>query len=159
MTVTLTQTQQRFLSRHLGWTAPASAGAAVASGVVKKRKYLITRWQTLQKSIAAELDKLCNAIPDRVPFEDPEEIRGAVDAAMRPFLQEMMEQIQEAIDISVNSGDHSYAAVKRAVASARALCARNDMVAALCKNTLTDGSGFAAALLGSLDDIEKRLTT
>ena len=78
--------------------------------------------------------------------------------ALTPVLDEMRDSIDEAVDASVNSGDGRYAAVGKAVAAFRAACARNELIAALRDNSLTNGQKFESANNDGLTEIETRLT-
>lgn len=160
MSDALNETQTRFLKLYLGVSLNAAGNACdvPSPGLVEKRKFLVTRWQQLVSDLDVELKTLCGAIPDLVPYENPSEIEAGVNNALKPFLQDLVSRINDAVDVSINAGDGKYAAVAAAVGQVREVCRGNELMAALRENTLAAGAGFEAAVESALTEIEGKLT-
>lgn len=163
MTEKLTRVQTDFIVNHLGVRLPQpitnTAPDLPPEGIVAKRKFLATRWNTLVIDMDAELDRLCSAIPALVPFEKPDEIRTGVAKALRPLYAALLVKFTDAIDADINAGDPKYSGLSKAVAEARQVCATNAVLATLRNNILRDGSAFEQNLVTALDEIEQVLTT
>ncbi|MDK3075276.1 hypothetical protein QO034_19525 [Sedimentitalea sp. JM2-8] len=158
MAAKLTDQQLRFIAEYLGVRLKAEDQDAKGGGLVEKRAFLVTRWQSISAELDTELDMLCSAIAENVPFEKPDDIRRGVSAAIRPILDEMLDQIQDAVDKSINAGDLKYSAVKGAISSARNQCSSSELIAALRDNTLSSGQRFENAITDALTEIEVKLT-
>ena len=155
MSDTLTTQQRKFLTEVLGI---ALHDTGVPAGLVEKRKFLLTRWTQVGTDFDNELSSLCSAIQTQVPVENADEIRAGVTAALKPVLDEIRSDIQDAVDQSVNAGDGDYAAVRNAVKSSRNRLQGNALIAALRDSSLTPGQKFETALYDALGEIQDRLT-
>ena len=71
---------------------------------------------------------------------------------------QMGEQIGDAVDTSVNAGDHSYQSVADAIAGLRTRVVKDPVVVALRGNSIAPGDGFEQAFLSALDEIGQTLT-
>lgn len=151
----LSRQQMDFLTRFIGVTIP-DRGAS--GGLVKKRSFLITRWQQIKTDLDTELATLSTAIATHVPFENPGEIRAGVTAALAPFLDDLRSELQDAVDTAVNAGDPDYTAVRNAVQSCQDKVKANQVIATLRSSSLMSGPGFERAIDNALTEIRDKLT-
>ena len=120
--------------------------------LVETRKFLLTRFQEIKTDLRRELGGLQKAIDDTVEGEDAAELAGAIGER----LDALLEELQDGIDESINAGDD----FKTAKATIRALQAEvkgDELIRHLADNPLVPGDGFAAAIVGGLDDIAAQL--
>jgi hypothetical protein len=118
------------------------------TGLVEKRKFLLTRWKQIPPLLGAELNNLKKAIVQQVPDEeDAEELTAAMD----DYLETMLTEIQDQIDNALNAGDMSvFKGMKDRLQA-------DELVQHLVKNPFIQGSAFQSLVLEALQEIESKL--
>lgn len=123
------------------------------SGIVAKRKFLLTRWQKVPTDIKVEIGKLEQAIAVQVPDENPKELCGALDNA----LKELIADIQSAIDDGINAGDQGYASALKAIEQQKKVVQTHQIVQLLKSNPMIPGQQFEDAVITALDEVRDAL--
>jgi hypothetical protein len=156
----LSEQQITFIERYIVPIRPMNSPRTdeIPPDIVRKRAFLVTRWKRLPGEIMTEVDVLIGAVARDLPYERPDELRGAINARMTKLIEEMMSAINEAIDRSVSQGDGSYAAVGAKI-DELALKIRSDgVVKALGNNGLVNGGAFEQVFTTALDEVRAALT-
>ncbi len=131
----------------------AGGKGVIAEGIVEKRKFLVTRWQKVPAEVKVELGKLKSAIAVNVPDENPEELCGAIEAS----LDELIDEIQTAVDESIGAGDAGYATALKTIEQQKQKVQQHKMVQLLKQNPLVPGETFETAVFTALDEVRDAL--
>jgi hypothetical protein len=133
----------------------SGATGAPAPGLVKKRKFLVERWQRIPQEVSADLQKLKEAIEREMPSEDAD----LLIELSEDYLDEFYTEMKEAIDEDINSGDAQY---KNAISSIRAFRTRitdEPLIQHLKVNTLKVDVSVESILLEALAEVEQSLAS
>jgi len=119
----------------------------IDSGIVEKRKFLVTRFKQIPIEIKPHLDAVVLKISDRNADADPDELATEMETALQAFYDEL----QGEIDDCINAGDASR------ISGLKSRVSSNELVNHLIKNPFTDGTRFQTAILAALDEVEQKL--
>ena len=125
----------------------------IAAGIVKKRKFLITRWQKVPAEVKVELGNLKSAIAANVPDEDPGELCAAIETS----LDKLIGEIQSAIDASIGAGDPGYKTALKAIEQQKQKVRSHEIIQLLKKSPLVPGERFEASVCAALDEVRDAL--
>jgi len=153
----LTTTQADFLKKFLGVDLTVTQAATIPPGLVKKRAFLIARWQKIPGDLKAEIDTLRAAVAVALPHEDAAGFGGAVSGALNILVEEFRTTISSAVDAAINADDPQYREVARAIADVKSELATSALMQALRSNSLAAGQGFEATFIAALDEIETQI--
>ena len=132
-----------------------STGTGIPPKIVAKRKFLIERWQKIRPEVKANLKSLKDAIAREMPSENAEELIGLSEK----YLDEFYDEMKEALDDDINSGDGQY---KNAIASIhdfRKEIASEPLIQHLKANPLGASIDVESILLSALSEVEKNLAS
>ncbi len=121
----------------------------IQTGIVEKRKFLLTRMKEIPIEIRPLFNDLKDAIIEDMADEDPSEITAAFELG----LQTLYDELQNEFDKSINAGSTD---LLRGLAD-RVL--KNELVQLLVENPFTDGSEFQSKILDALTEIETKMTS
>ncbi len=134
-------------------------GPVEAMDPIKKRVFLIERWKKIPGELNVQLGALNKRISDNVPDEDPDDFCAGVDEWMSALVTELQESLNDAIDTSINAGDHNYGAVTDAINNKlRPRVANDQLVTHFKKGDLLPGNAFEDAFSNAFDEIQKALS-
>ncbi|MDU9006763.1 MULTISPECIES: hypothetical protein [Sedimentitalea] len=154
----LTPDQVNFLTRYLGIKMPDTAKNA-GSGLVKKRGFLISRWQKIPGELAVEIDTLESIVLKDLPHEDAAGFAKALRQALDDLASGMKSKIDSAVDVAVNLGDPNYGSVATAISGLRNELATDAVIVALRNNALAPENNIEATISSALDEVEAALTS
>ncbi len=123
------------------------------TGIVEKRKFLVTRWQAVPAEIKVEIAKLETAISVQVPDENPAELCAALDSAFGALIAE----VQSAIDGAINAGDPGYATAIKVIEQQKKALLNHEIVQILKRNPLISGQQFEDSVVSALDEVRDAL--
>ncbi len=121
----------------------------IQTGIVEKRKFLLTRMKEIPIEIRPLFNDLKDAIIEVMADEDPSEITAAFELG----LQTLYDELQNEFDKSINAGSTD---LLRGLTD-RVL--KNELVQLLVENPFTDGSAFQSKILDALTEIETKMTS
>ncbi len=121
----------------------------IQTGIVEKRKFLLTRMKEIPIEIRPLFNDLKDAIIEDMADEDPSEITAAFELG----LQTLYDELQNEFDKSINAGSTD---LLRGLTD-RVL--KNELVQLLVENPFTDGSEFQSKILDALTEIETKMTS
>jgi len=135
--------------------SPSVTGAPPgrAAGLVEKRKFLIERWQRIPPEVHANLKGLQEAIEREMPDEDA----GVWIELAEEYLDEFFNEMKDAIDDDINSGDAQYKKAVSKIQTFRASIAKEPLIQHLKANTLKVNVPVEATLLNALAEVEQAL--
>src|SRR5262249_10805399 len=116
-------------------------------------KFLIDRWKKIPGEIRASLNALKKQIAEQVPGEDPDQLVGGIQVMLGDFLDE----VKEAIDTSITSGDGNYAQALKVIADMKTRVAQDELIQMLKENGLGKSVPVDEVLLSALTEIENNL--
>jgi len=131
-------------------TGPDAPGRQEAStGLVAKRKFLIERWTKIPPQVKANLKALQDGIARNTPNENAAELTKLSEE----YLDEFYDEMKDAIDDDINSGDAQY---KGAIATIQAF---RDEIASdpLIQHLKIAKIDVESILLGALAEVEQNL--
>jgi hypothetical protein len=129
--------------------------APPAPGLVQKRKFLVERWQRIPPEVRADLQKLKAAIEREMPGEDSDELIELAE----DYLDDVYNEMKDAIDDDINSGDPQYKTAISAIGAFRTKIAGEPLIQHLKKNKLNVELSVESILLGALDEVERALAS
>ncbi len=135
------------------FNAPTDASPGIAPGLVAKRKFLIERWKRIPPEISADLKRLQQAIERDIPDEDAD----LLIELSEDYLNDFFDDMKEAIDDDINSGDAQYKNAIKTIGDFRTKIASEPLIQHLKANTLKAEVTVESILLGALDEIEQAL--
>jgi len=135
--------------------AKPAATDVSAPGLVKKRQFLLERWQRIPQEVSADLRKLKAAIEREMPSEDADELIELSE----DYLDEFYSEMKDAIDNAIISGDAQYKGAISAIGAFRTKIAGEPLIQHLKKNTLNADVTVESILLNALAEIEKGLAS
>jgi hypothetical protein len=124
------------------------------SGIVAKRKFLLERWQRVPPEIHADLEKLRAAIEREEPDEDADLL---IDLS-EDYLNDFFDDMKEAIDSDINSGDAQYKGAVKTIQAFRKSIASEPLIQHLQANDLAPVS-VESILLDALAEVEQALAS
>lgn len=133
--------------------ATARADTGIAEGTVKKRQFLITRWQKIPAELKAEVGKLRAAMQEDVPQEDPASLSTSIETALDNFC----EGLQDSLDDAINSGDPGFKKSVALIGDFRKQVQASKLIQHIKANPFDKSADVEAVLMGALDEIEKAL--
>jgi len=143
------------LDKLLQAPTAASTGTPTDGGLVKKRKFLIERWQRIPQEVRADLQQLQEAIEREMPGEDADEL---IDLA-EDYLDDVYTEMKDAIDDDINSGDAQYKNAINTIKAFRAKIASEPLIQHLKKNQLKVKLSVESILLDALAEVEQALAS
>jgi len=152
----LSPQQRTFLTRYLGAKLPDGAGP-VGTDAVRKRGFLVSRWQRIPAELNVEIATLTSAVEVDLPHEDAAGFSKALDKALSDYVAGIKAEIDTALDDAINSGDQSYLPVAGAISKLRSELSGNSLMAALRGNALAPDNGIERAIASALDEVEAAL--
>jgi hypothetical protein len=132
-----------------------TAAPPPASGLVKKRKFLVDRWQRIPQEVRADLQKLKEAIEREMPGEDADELLELAEDYLDDFYGEM----KEAIDEDINSGDAQYKSAITTIGDFRTKIAQEPLIQHLKTNKMKVKLSAESILLDALTEVEQALAS
>ncbi len=145
--------QEALKAAEAGSTEAAPAEGDIAAGIAEKRSFLTTRWQRVPTDVKIELGNLKTAIAANVPDEDPGELCGAIETS----LDELIGDVQSAIDASIGAGDPGYATARKTIEQQKQKVQNHEIVQLLKKSPLVSGERFEVSVCSALDEIHAAL--
>ncbi len=125
---------------------------------IKKRVFLIERWKKIPGELNVQLSALNKNVAAQVPDEDSDDFCAHVQQWMDNLVAELQSSLDDAIDRSINAGDHSYAAVSHEInGNLRPRVASDELVVLFKKGVLLQGNAFEDAFSKAFDEIEAAL--
>jgi hypothetical protein len=124
-------------------------------GMVAKRIFLLERWQKIPPQVSANLKALQEAIARELPEEDA----GHLISLAEDYLDDFYEEMKDAIDDDINSGDAQYKSAIAAIHAFREKIASEPLIQHLKSNPLGAPVDIESILLGALSEVEKTLAS
>ena len=140
---------------HGGGTGLPSDLSDIAPGIVKKRKFLLERWQRIPEEISADLKGLQKVIESELPEEDADLL---IDLS-EDYLNDFYEEMKEAIDNDINSGDAQYKNVISTIQAFRTKITSDPLIQHLQNNPLQVNVTVDSILLSALKEVEGALAS
>ncbi len=125
----------------------------IPAGIVKARKFMISRWPQIPGELSVELSRLRNAIAEKVPEENPSEITEAIEKALTKFYAEM----KVALDAAINQGDATYSEAQKVIGQLRAKLDKDPLIMHLKGNPIDDSVAIDVVLSDALNEVESAL--
>jgi hypothetical protein len=129
------------------------AGRGVPEGLVKKRAFLMTRWQKIPAELNAQIKRLEAAMLAEVPDEDPKKLTASVQAALDTFCEDM----QDSLDDAINSGDNTYATAIELLDNFKTRVQSDKLVQHIKSNPFDDSVDVERVLISAMDEIKQAL--
>jgi hypothetical protein len=126
-------------------------GQEASTGLVAKRKFLIERWTKIPPEVKASL----KALEDGIALNTPNENAAELTTLSEEYLDDFYDDMKEAIDDDINSGDAQY---KGAIATIKAF--RDEIRSEpLIQHLKTAQIDVESILLGALSEVEQNLAS
>ncbi|MEQ3726735.1 MAG: hypothetical protein ABNH38_04900 [Tateyamaria sp.] len=128
-------------------------GTGIPEGLVKRRGFLMTRWQKIPTELNAQIKRLENAMMAEVPDEDPKKLTASVQVALDAFCDDM----QDALDDAINSGDSTYGTAITLLDTFKTRVQSDKLIQHLKSNPFDDAVDVESVLISAMDEIKQAL--
>ncbi|MEM7058620.1 MAG: hypothetical protein AAF557_13590 [Pseudomonadota bacterium] len=129
--------------------------SAIPEGIVKKRRFMITRWQKIPGEIKTSIDRLRNAMIAEVPEEDPKALADQMQANLDSFVA----AIQDKMDDAINTGDPTYKSTIKLIDDAVKGVSSYDLIQHIKNNPFDSSADVETVLLDALKEIRTELAS
>jgi hypothetical protein len=130
-------------------------GNRAPSDLVRKRRFLLERWQKIPPRINNDLKALKDAIARELPREDAEELM----ALSEDYLDDFYDEMKDAIDDDINVGDLQHRKAIATIEAFRDKIATEPLIQHLKKNALKANVTVESILLDALSEVEQTLAS
>lgn len=134
--------------------ARAREETGIAQGTVKKRAFLMTRWQKIPGELKAEIAKLQASMALDVPEEDPDSLTASIQSSLDDFCEEM----QDALDEAINAGDPGYSKSVKLIGEFKKRVQSDKLIQHIKNNPFDGGADVEPVLMSALDEMQQTLS-
>lgn len=119
----------------------------IPEGIVAKRSFLLTRWKQIPLDVREQVREIQQAMAAALPDVDSQALGAAID----DYVTGLLEQVQDEIDASIQSGDSS------SIRGMKQRILGDALFHELIDNPFTDGDKIQEVIEVALDEVETAL--